>query len=433
MVGIDASKDELASSPQLIAGGRAVLFTLRTGQQSWDESPVVVHELATGRRTTVVNGGADARLLPTGHLAYVRDDTLFALPFDEQRMVVTGGAVPMQPDIQVTGSGAAQVALSTTGAMAVVGSISNNLRELVWLARQGQQEPAASTARALFQPWFPGLVLSPDGTRAAAVVSSEMGNDIWVATFAAKTLTRLTFARATSPVWTPDGSRICFTSSEEVFCQAADGSGKPQSLFKFPGIGLLDALAFSPDGSRLVFSARVAGRDSVSTDIQIATLGQPTEVRPLISTAFIEDYPELSPDGRWLAYASNESGRKEVYVRPFPDVERGRWQVSADGGTLPRWAKNGRELVFRRGQNLNQEFWVSAIQPGSSFVAATPTLVAARAPANVSNAYDVAADGRLLVTVPIGGGPGAEESGFRIVVVQNWFEELKARVPATPR
>ena len=191
----------------------------------------------------------------------------------------------------------------------------------------------------------------------------------------------------------------------------------------------MNALEFSPDGSRLVFTA--GGTDG--EDIMIATLGPPLEVRPLINTAFSDEYPSLSPDGRWLAYVSNESGRKEVYVRPFPDVERGRWQVSADGGNLPRRAKNGRELIFRRGQILNYEFWASTIQPGTSFVAGTPIQIAVRATAGVSNAYDVAADDRLLVTVPIGGGPGAEESGFRIVVVQNWFDELKARVPTRPR
>ena len=175
------------------------------------------------------------------------------------------------------------------------------------------------------------------------------------------------------------------------------------------------------------------GRLRAGGDIQIATLGQPTEVRPLINTAFSDEYPSLSPDGRWLAYVSNESGRKEVYVRPFPDVERGRWQVSADGGNLPRWAKNGRELIFRRGQIMSYEFWASTIQPGTSFVAGTPIQIAVRATASVSNAYDVAADGRLLVTMPAGGGADAEASGARIVVVQNWFEELKARVPATPR
>jgi serine/threonine-protein kinase len=305
--------------------------------------------------------------------------------------------------------------------MAAVGSGGAN-RDIVWLTRQGQREPASSVAQA-FRPWYPALVLSPDGARAAAEVVGERGSgDIWVATFASNTLTRLSFGGAKSPVWTPDGSRICFVSSGEAFCQAADGSGKPVSLFKSPGMNNLE---FSPDGSRLVFTA--GGQDG--NDILIATLGPPVEIRPLINTAFRDNWPAISPDGRWIAYTSTESGRSEVYVRPFPDVDRGRWQVSTDGGMMPRWAKNGRELIFRRGANPVPEFWASAIQPGTSFVAGAPTQIAAGPLTNISNAYDVAADGRLLVTVPT----DAEASRARIVVVQNWFDELKARVPVTPR
>jgi len=423
LVGVDESKAELAYSPQLIAGGRAVLFTLRTGQQPWDESLVVVHELATGRRTTLVNGGTDARVLPTGHLAYVRDASLFAMPFDEQRIMVTGGAVPIQAGgIQVTTTGAAQITVSASGAMAAVGSLAET-RELVWLTRQGQRVPAASVARA-FRAWYPGLVLSPDGTRAATIIDSDARSDIWVATFASDTLTRLTFAGALSPAWTPDGSRICFVSSEEVFCQSADGSGKPMSLFKSPG--MRNSLQFSADGSRLVFTSG----DTEGNDIMMATLGPPIEVRPLINTAFRDTWPAISPDGRWIAYTSDESGRQEVYVRPFPDVGRGRWQVSTDGGKMPRWTKHGRELIFRRGPDLAGEFWVSAIQPGASFGAGRPTQIAGLA--NASNDYDIAADGRLLATMPARGSD-VEASRLRIVVVQNWFDELKARVPAAGR
>jgi serine/threonine-protein kinase len=163
----------------------------------------------------------------------------------------------------------------------------------------------------------------------------------------------------------------------------------------------------------------------------LATLRSPVEVRPLIQTTFNEWFPAVSPDGRWIAHTSNESGRTEVYVRPFPDVERGRWQVSTDGGTMPRWAKDGRELIYRRGEDSDRRSWVSAIQPGASFVAGAPTQIATRV-TNASSAYDVAADGRLLVTVPAGG-TEAEATCNRIVVVQNWFDELKARVPTPPR
>jgi Tol biopolymer transport system component len=341
------------------------------------------------------------------------------MPFDEQRIMVTGGAVPTRAGgIQVTTTGVAQITVSASGAMAAVGSLAET-RELVWLTRQGQRERAMSLARA-FRPWYPGLVLSPDGTRAATIINIDARSDIWVATFASDTLTRLTFAGAVSPAWTPDGSRICFVSSGEAFCQSADGSGKPMSLFKSPGMG--NSLEFSPDGSRLVFTNGVAEGDG----IMMATLGPPIEVRPLINTAFRDTWPAISPDGRWIAYTSNESGRQEVYVRSFPDVGRGRWQVSTDGGKMPRWNKDGRELIFRRGPDLDGEVWVSAIQPGANFGAGRPTQIAGAAYA--SNDYDIAADGRLLVTMPAGGTEG-EAARSRIVVVQHWFDELKVRVP----
>ena len=214
---------------------------------------MVVHELATGRRTVLVNGGTDARVLPTGHLAYFREATLFAMPFDEERLMVTGGPVPVQQ----------------------------------------------------------------------------------------------------------------------------------------------------------------------ATDIMIATLSPPTEIRPLIKTRFGEGNPRISPDGRWIAYTSIESGRIEVYVRPFPEVDQGRWQVSTDGGFDPRWAKNGRELFFSSGGGPGPRlFWSSAIQPGVTFVAGKPTQIATSpSGAAASFAYDVASDGRLLVHLPVTSGTAAEVSRPHVVVV----------------
>lgn len=434
LVSVDESKAEFAHGPQLISGGRAVLFSIRTGQQSWDDAVVVVHEFATGRRTALVNGGTDARVLPTGHLAYFREATLFAMPFDEERLMVSGGPVPVQPGIRqaaVNSTGAAQAAWSHSGAMAFVpGGAAGSNRELVWLNRQGQQEPTTAPQR-YFAMGGSGLALSPDGTQAAVLVSDDantsVGTDIWVWTIARGALTRLTFTgAAVSPVWTPDGRRICYRETDEAFCQAADGSGKPVSLFKLAGLNALGSI--SPDGTQLVFTVSDLTA-SARADIMIATLGPPIEVRPLIKTAFGEYSPRISPDGRWIAYHSNESGRNEVYVRPFPEVDQGRWQVSAEEGFEPRWAKNERELLFGSGGNANAlSRWSSAIQPGATFVAGKPTQIATSpSEANPSFAYDVASDGRLLVHLAAVRGTAAEAS--RLVVVQHWFDELKARVP----
>ena len=304
-------------------------------------------------------------------------------------------------------------------------------RGLAWLNRQGQQELTTAPRRN-----FSGLTLSPDGTQAAVVVANAtgvVGTDIWVWTIARGALTRLTFTgAASSPVWTPDGRRICYSGTLEAFCQAADGSGQPLSLFKLPGSTELGSI--SPDGTRLVFT--VSAQTSVAArDIMIATFGPPIEVRPLIKTAFGENSPRVSPDGRWMAYASLESGRNEVYVRPFPEVDRGRWQVSTDGGFNPRWAKNGRELFFAKGGfGTPRSFWSTQVQPGSTFVAGKPSEIAKSAStAAVSVEYDVAPDGRFLVHVDASSGAAAAASRPQLVVVQHWFDELKARVPVSPR
>ena len=172
---------------------------------------------------------------------------------------------------------------------------------------------------------------------------------------------------------------------------------------------------------------------AAARDVMMANLGPPVEIVPLIKTSFAEFGPRISPDGRWIAYASNESGRNEVYVRPFPDVDQGRWQVSTDGGVDPRWAKNGRELFFAKGGfGTPRTIWSTQVQTGLTFVTGTPTEIAKSASA-ASVEYDVAPDGRVLVHVDASGGAGRGAARPHLVVVQNWFDELKARVPTTPR
>jgi hypothetical protein len=183
--------------------------------------------------------------------------------------------------------------------------------------------------------------------------------------------------------------------------------------------------SISGDGTRILLEVR---SPETRDDIMIATLGAPAEIRPLIQTGFQEFSPVVSPDGRWLAYDSNESGRAEVYVRPFPAVDQGRWQVSVDGGIEPRWSPDGRELLFAADGGAGpRNFWAVAVRSTAGFVAGTPVAIATlenRATAT----YDIARDGRLLVAVPTSTTPLAARS--QVVVVQNWFEELKARVAA---
>jgi serine/threonine-protein kinase len=250
--------------------------------------------------------------------------------------------------------------------------------------------------------------------------------DIWVWHIARGSLARLTLtSQAFAPVWTTDGRRICHDNGREAICQAADGSGQPESIFKAPAIDGIRAVA--PDGKWLLFSTNVKS----NFDILMATVGPPLEIRPLIHTPFSESSAAVSPDGRWIAYSSNESGRSEVYVRPFPAVDQGRWQVSTDGGNEPRWAHDGRELFFTFGGGASSApiIWAASVQPGATFVAARPAVVL-KLPSTSSFAYDVAPDGRFLLHRNASA-TREETSKPQIVMVQNWFDELKAQVPVS--
>jgi eukaryotic-like serine/threonine-protein kinase len=447
VVGVDEAKGELAHGPQLLNDGRSVLFTLRTGPTAWDVSAVVIQDLATGKRQVLVNGGTDARVLPTGHLVYSREATLFAMTFDAERLVVTGSAVPVQDGIQQSSaggqSGAAQMAWSAQGIFAFVPGTSTSVaRALVWVDRNGKPEfPSAPPKQ--YSPGGEALRISPDGSQAAVAIIGDlsgaaisatdlsktgMQSDIWVWNGARGSLTRLTTTgKAFSPNWTADGRRICHDNGREAFCQAADGSGQPELMFAAQGLVGIEAI--TADRKRLLFSTNVKG----NFDLLMATVGPPLEVRPLLHSPFSESKASISPDGRWLAYSSNESGRTEVYVRPFPLVDEARWQVSTDGGTTPRWSSNGRELFFTLGGGNAgpPTIFSAAVQSGATFVAQRPAAVV-KLPNTASFAYDVAPDGRFLLHL---NASAAREDvpRPRIVIVQHWFEELNARMRSMAR
>jgi serine/threonine-protein kinase len=434
LVAVDEAKREAAHGPSLIAGGRAVLFTLRTGAGSWDDQAIVVQNLTTGERSTVVERGTDARLLPTGHLVYARDSTLFAVAFDEQTLRTTGSAVPLQQSVRQAAtaqSGASHWSASSNGTMAFVpGEGQSSERALFWVDRQGKVERTLAPVRAYnFQQ--PGLRISPDGTRVALTIdsssaggqSSDGGSDVWTLEVRRNALTRLSFSgQAMSPLWMPDAQRVCYRQMRDVVCQPADGSGKPQTIATVEN--LFAAKSFSPDGSRLLLTT-----GPVTGDVLVATPGASTAAQPLLQSSFNEGGPAISPDGRWLAYQSNESGRAEVYVRPFPDVEKARAQVSTEGGVEPRWSRNGRELFFVSGGGPNPRLvWKAAITLGETAVSGAPEIIA-KLPNDWSLAYDLAPDGRFLFHGPATDGTAAGALRPQIIVVQHWFDELRARVP----
>jgi serine/threonine-protein kinase len=293
---------------------------------------------------------------------------------------------------------------------------------LVWVDRQGREQPIKAPPRAYTYPR-----ISPDGTKVAVYIFDQE-NDIWIWDLTRETLTRLTFDSRLDrmPLWTPDGRRIVFSSQrgggDNLFWQAADGTGPVERLTESPNAQF--PTSFSPDGTRLVFRDQTP--DGAS-DIGVLALEGEPRATPLMQTAYAEWNPELSPDGRWIAYQSNESGREEIYVRPFPKVEAGRWQVSTRGGTRPVWARNGRELFYLVGQG---RVMAVPIQPGPAFVFGNPQVMfdgPYLAP-QPGRTYDVSPDGKQFLMIKEGG-IDQRSTPREIVVVLNWSEELKRLVP----
>lgn len=345
-------------------------------------------------------------------------------------------------------------AWSASGLLAFIPGETPTLdRALTWVGRQGKEERAMAPVRA-FGTRPSDLRVSPDGMRAAVVINAlqlnplasaasrqgqpNSGDDIWVWDIARTTLTRLTFTgQAGFPLWTPDSRRVCYVSDVSVYCQAANVSSQPQPLVTLEGPDYLtgrssvvpSVTTISPDGTRMLLGARRTSTNS--SDIMMTTPVPPPAMRPLIDTPYNEGGAAISPDGRWVAYHSDESGRNEVYVRPFPEVSHERFQISSIGGAEPRWAANGRELFFRTGGGaIPGIVWSVSIEPGAAFVASVPREIV-KYP-DLGAAYDIAPDGRFLFTVAANHSVATDRTE-QIVIVHNWFDDLRARVPIPHR
>jgi serine/threonine-protein kinase len=400
--------DTLHAWPVLLPGGKTMLFGAASGEQ-WRIDSLV---LATGERRTIVEQGTLPLYASSGHLVFFRGGELLAAPFDVTRVQVTGPAVQAITSLPSNVPGVPVVDVSSSGT--VVYAPTNAVSRLVWVSRQGAEQPLNETLRAYANPR-----LSPDGTRVVV-----QAGDLWLQDLARATFTRLTLRDAVTngfPAWTADGRRVMYRSPTGLKVQDTDGSGDGEAIpgtseFDYPG-------SVTADGQTLVF---LRSSQETSFDIYTLPLADPSRVRPLLNTTAYEGGARLSPDGRWLSYISNESGRNEVYLRPFPGSDR-RWQISTEGGTQAIWNPNGKEIFYRNGDRM----MAVGLSATPEVALSAPRLLfeqqyAYGAGITIAN-YDVSRDGQRFLMVK------DEASAGRLNVVLNWFSDLARLAPAGTR
>ena len=402
--------------PSMLPDGEAALFTV--WRQSLDTAQVAVVDLDTGEYEYLV-GGTFPRYAVSGHLVFVREDSLWAVPFDLEQQRVIGTPVPVVTGAGVNADvGSAQFGIAADGSLSYATSASTAERSVVWVDRNNDEEPLPIEPGA-----FNVARLSPDQSR-VAIGEIAAGSGIWILDLATETPRRLTVdAGAATPVWSLDGGRIAFSavSSPLIQWKAANDTGTIDDLVGIDG-GRPEF--FVADPPVLVFVHTAENRD-----ISMLALDGTGDVTPLISTAQADLNPVLSPDGRWMAYESGEP-TKEIYVVPFPNVEDGLWRVSNTGGRMPLWSPDGGELFYVEPCNPERLMSVAVDPSGEEFVfGARSEVLIWPLPVNSAIAprsYDISADGERFLAIR---GPRGAVGGAEIIVVQNWFTELERLVP----
>ena len=418
-----AGEQEQLDGPQLLPDGDSVLFSA-TQTDSWDTAEIVVGSLATGERTTVLRGGSDARYLPSGHLVYAYEDNLYAIAFDLDTLSVSGGPVSL---VQGLSRAAASLTASANYGIAENGTLTyfsgglilfNANFSLVWKDLAGNETAVNMPACSCVD-----IALSPDGTRVAMEDlggNAATGGDIWIWSFDAETRTRLTVEPGfqDTAVWSPDSRRITYQSTGEgVMSRAADGTGAVEQLLNTQ---MSYPYSLDQDGN-IIFGVG-------HQDIHVLNVSGDGSDEPLLASEFVEDRPALSPDGNWLAYESDETGIKEIYVRPYPDVDSGKQKVSNGGGMQAKWSADGSRLYYMSPTYL----MMAEVETDPTFSRKTTeqlfSLDGFRVDDQEDRTYDVSADGQhFLMLKAENTGSGTAQA--KIIIVENWTNELERQVP----
>jgi len=430
---IPAQPGEQFDGAQLLPDGQSVLFTVTAA--SVDQAAIVVESLTTGSRTVLVRGGRSPRYLASGHLVYLLGDVLHAVAFDPGSVTISGTAVPL---VQMRGGTATtNYAVSDNGTLVYVDGSEDAKRRLLWIAKDGTEERVNTRIGGYFD-----VDLSPDG-RWAAVEMVESGESrVWVTELARGTLTPLTTEAGLErrPLWSPDGRRVVYTARREGLMElrsaSADGTGGSERLVSFDDTVLeVRAGSWSPDGSKLAIDV-VHGDTGV--DVGIVSIDGAAEWQPLIQSAANESKPAISPDGRWIAYQLYEGTQGQVYVQRFPDLgDRRQVSVGSNNHFNATWSRDGRALYYIRVRpRAVMRATISEDGAGAPVVGAAEVVLAHdffSSPGTYTT-WDVSPGGdRFLMIVSSldMSTTSASEPLPQIIVVQNWFEELKRLVPTT--
>ena len=424
--------ETLMQNPQMLPGGEAVIFAVApSGAGQWDRAQIVAQVLKTGETKTLINGGSDAHYVPTGHLVYALSGVLLAVPFDVRRLEVKGGPIPVVEGVRRAAvTGGALFGFSTTGTLAfvpgpLVGGATN--ADLSWTGKDGMSTPLKLPAGQYETPR-----ISPDGRQAVVVNADSSGLNVWVIDLTgAHSMRRLTYGgRNRSAIWSPDGGRIAYQSDRDgdagLFVQRADGQETAQRLTRTDAGVSHTPESWSPDGRFILYASNKGSEYSLwslsVSDGKAEPFDRVRSGKPLNAT--------LSPDGKWVAYGSDDSGNDAIFVQPVPPTGSIFQISSGDVGHHALWSRDGKRLFYIPGPSRFSGVDITT-QPSFAFSSPTPVprgFTIGNAQVNQRN-HDVAPDGRFLGVIGAGQGATNTVSAQQVEVVLNWFDELKQRVP----
>jgi serine/threonine protein kinase len=450
----DFTKKGFPVFPQMLPDGITLLFT-NAFHRADTNNQIVIQSLKSGDQKVLVSG-SDARYLPTGHIVYALTNNnsgntfagsnLFAVPFDLDKREVTGISVSvLERALSASFSDSGTVVyLPPSAPLPAAAAESTSTTAFggtpVWVDSQGKEEALGAESVTYDVP-----KISPDGTRVALTVGAIGNEDIWIWDIPHKTQTKLTFDKAanSSSIWTPDGKRIFFYSRQGgglggVYCKSADGVGEAELLASKPS-RMISPRSLSPDGK--ILAVLEISLEPLGWDIGMLSMEGKREMKELLREKYWEMEPQISPDGRYVVYQSDESGKGEIYVRSFPDVNKGKWQVSSGGGNSPLWSPDGREVFYRSGDaTMSVEVATEpTFKRGNPKILFRGTYLSNSNQKQTVTPWDIHPNGKKFLMIkpaastgaaPMGAAPTAAGPQPKLTIVLNWFEELKQRAPA---